>query len=187
MKTDLFQSGDHHWIFQIFWHIDWSTFTASSFRIWNSSAGIPSSALVLLIVMLPKAHLTSHFRISDSRWVITSLWLSGSLRSFSYSSVYSCLLFLISYASVRSILFLSFIVPIFVWNVPLVSLIFLKRSQMFPILLFFSDHFSLISHSSLITEDQFKSDSFPHLLGAVLLGLLEKLSLGLEVLKIPTK
>ena len=187
MKTDLFQSGDHHWIFQIFWHIDWSTFTASSFRIWNSSAGIPSSALVLLIVLLPKAHLTSHFRISDSRWVITSLWLSGSLRSFPYISVYSCLLFLISYASVRSILFLSFIVPIFVWNVPLVSLIFLKRSQMFPILLFFSDHFSLISHSSLITEDQFKSDSFPHLLGAVLLGLLEKLSLGLEVLKIPTK
>ena len=34
--------------------------------------------------------------------------------------------------------FLSFIVPIFVWNVPLVSLIFLKRSLAFPILLFSS-------------------------------------------------
>ena len=39
-------------------------------------------------------------------------------------------------ASVRSILFLSFIVPIFAWNGPLVSLIFLKRSLVFPILLF---------------------------------------------------
>ena len=39
------------------------------------------------------------------------------------SSVYSCYL-LISSASVRSILFLSFIVPIFSWNIPLVSLIF---------------------------------------------------------------
>ena len=37
------------------------------------------------------------------------------------SSVYSFHLFLISSASVRSILFLSFIEPIFAWNVPLVS------------------------------------------------------------------
>ena len=41
------------------------------------------------------------------------------------SSVYFCHLFLISSASVRSIPFLSFIVLIFAWNVPLVSLIFL--------------------------------------------------------------
>ena len=52
------------------------------------------------------------------------------------SSVYSCHLFLISSASVRSIPFQSFIGPIFAWNVPLVSLIFLKRSLVFPILLF---------------------------------------------------
>ena len=71
--------------------------------------------------------------------MITPLWLSESLRSFLYSSyVYSCHLFLISSASVRSILFLSFIVPIFAWNVPLISLIFLKRSLVFPILLFSS-------------------------------------------------
>ena len=78
--------------------------------------------------------------------MITPLWLSGSWRSFLYSSsVYSCHLFLISYASVRSIPFLSFIVPIFAWNVPLVSLIFLKRSLVFPILLFssISLHWSL--------------------------------------------
>ena len=54
------------------------------------------------------------------------------------SSVYSCHLFLISSASDRSIPFLSFIEPIFAWNVPLVSLIFLKRTLVFPILLFSS-------------------------------------------------
>ena len=45
---------------------------------------------------------------------------------------------LVSFASVRSLTFLSFIEPIFAWNVPLVSLIFLKRSLVFPILLFVS-------------------------------------------------
>ena len=45
----------------------------------------------------------------------------------------------------RSRPFLSFIVPIFAWNVLLVSLIFLKRSLVFPILLFssISLHWSL--------------------------------------------
>ena len=52
--------------------------------------------------------------------------------------MYSCYLFLISSASVRSIPFLSFIVPIFACYVPLISLIFLKRSLVFPILLFSS-------------------------------------------------
>ena len=96
--------------------------------------------------MLPKAHLTSHSGISGSRWMITPSWLSGSWRSFLYSSsVYSCYLFLIPYASVRSLPFLFFIEPIFTWNVPLVSLIFLKRSLVFPILLFssISLHWSL--------------------------------------------
>ena len=39
-----------------------STFTAPSFRIWNNSAGIPSPPLALFVVMLSKAHLTSHSR-----------------------------------------------------------------------------------------------------------------------------
>ena len=88
--------------------------------------------------MLSKAHLTSHSWMSGSRWVITPLWLSWSWRSFLYSSVYYCHLFLISSASVRSIPFLSFIEPFLGWNVPLESLIFLKRSLVFPILLFSS-------------------------------------------------
>ena len=81
--------------------------------------------------MLPEAHLTPHSKMSGSRWVVTPSWLSWSLRSFLYnSSVYSCHLFLISSASFRSIPFLSFIVPIFAWNVPVVSLVFLKSSRL---------------------------------------------------------
>ena len=45
MKTDLFQSCGHGWLFQICWHIECSTFTASSFRIWNSSTEITSPPL----------------------------------------------------------------------------------------------------------------------------------------------
>ena len=223
MKTDLFQSCGHCWVFQICWHIVCSTFMASSSRIWNSSTGIPLpplalfmekamaptpvllpgksygrrslvdchpwgrweldrteqlpfhfslscigggngnplqcsclenlrdrgawwaavrvrhdwsdlAAAALFIVMLSKAHLTSHSRMPGSRSVIKPSWLSGSWRSFFYSaSVYTCHLFLIYSASVMSIPFLSFIEPIFAWNVPLVSLIFLKRSLVFPI------------------------------------------------------
>ena len=90
MKTDIFQSSGHCWVFQICWHFECNTFTAS-FRILNRSTGIPSPPLALFIVMLSKAHLTSHSRMSGSRWVITPSWLSGSWRSFLYSfSVYSC-------------------------------------------------------------------------------------------------
>ena len=80
MKTDLFQSCGHCWVFQTCWHIECSTLTASSFRIWNSSTGIPSPPLTLFVVMLSKAHMISHSRMSGSRWVwvITPSWLSGS-------------------------------------------------------------------------------------------------------------
>ena len=73
-------------------------------------------------MMLSKAYLTLHSRISGSRWVITLSWLSGSLWSFLYcSSVYSCHLFLISSASLRLILFFVLYCVHFVWNVPFVS------------------------------------------------------------------
>ena len=101
--------------------------------------------LALLIVMLPKAHLTSHSRMSGSRWVNTPSWLSGSWRSsLCSSSVYTCHLFLISSASVRSIPFLFYWSHLS-WNVLLVSLIFLKRSLVFPIQFFSSTslHYSL--------------------------------------------
>ena len=144
MKTDLFESCGHCWVFQICWHVECSTFTASSLKILNSSTGIPSPPPAFL----PKAHLTLHSRMSGSRWVITPLWLSGSWRSFLYSFyVYSCHLFLTSSASVRSIPFLFFIVPIFAWIGPLVSLIFLKRSLVFlPIVFLYFFFFFCVDH-----------------------------------------
>ena len=57
----------HCWVFQICWHVECSTLTASSFRIWNSSAGILSPPLALFIVRLPQPHLTSHSRMPGSR------------------------------------------------------------------------------------------------------------------------
>ena len=57
-------------------------FHSITFRVWSSSTGIPSRPLALFVVMLPKAHLTLHSRMSGSRWVITHrgylwlLWLS---------------------------------------------------------------------------------------------------------------
>ena len=82
---------NENWTFPVLWPLLSSPnllaywvqqFTASSFRIWNSSTGIPSLTLALFVVMLPKAHFTSHSRMSGSRWVITPSWLSGSLRPF---------------------------------------------------------------------------------------------------------
>ena len=78
-NTDFSQSYGHCWVFQICWHTECNTLTASSFRIWNSSTGIASSPLALFIVM---AHLTSHSRLSGSRWMIPQCSLSGSWRSF---------------------------------------------------------------------------------------------------------
>ena len=82
LKPDIFHSCGHCWVFQICWHIECSTITASSFRIWNSSTGNSSPRLALFVVMVSKAHLTSHSRMSGSRWVITPSWLSGLWRSF---------------------------------------------------------------------------------------------------------
>ena len=81
-KADLFQSCGHCWVFQICWHVECSTLTASSFRILTSSAGSLSPPLALFLVMLHKAHLTSYSKMSGSRWVTTSLCLSKSLRPF---------------------------------------------------------------------------------------------------------
>ena len=65
---------NENWPFPVLWPLlsfpnllAYNTFTASSFRIWNSSTGIPSHPLALFVVMLPKAHLTSHSRMSGSR------------------------------------------------------------------------------------------------------------------------
>ena len=79
MKTDLFQSCGHCWVFPICWHIECSTLTASCFRTWNSSAGILSPPLALFIVMLPRARvwpLLTGFLSLENSWLI-----HGSLQS----------------------------------------------------------------------------------------------------------
>ena len=112
-------------------------FTASSFRICNSSTGSPSPPLGLFILMLPKAYLTSHSRMSGSRWVITHTTVVIWVMKIFFVQFCVFLPPLLSiFCSLRPIQFLSCIMPIFVWNVPLVSLIFLKRSLFLPILCF---------------------------------------------------
>ena len=63
MKTDLSSPGPLL-SFPNCRHIECSTFTVSSFRIWNNSAEIPST---LFIVMFPKAHLISRSRMSREK------------------------------------------------------------------------------------------------------------------------
>ena len=95
MKTDIFQSCGHCWVFKICWHIECNTFTASSFRILNSSTWILSPLLALFVVMLPEAHLTLHSRMSGSKRMITPSWLSGLWRSFLYCSSFVLFFFVL--------------------------------------------------------------------------------------------
>ena len=53
-------------------------------------------------------------------------------------------LFLISSASIRSLPFLSFVLPVFGWNVPLIFSVFLKKSLVLPFLLFSSIFFCIV-------------------------------------------
>ena len=82
---------NENWPFPVLWPLlsfpdllehECSTLTASSFRIWNNSTEISSPLLALFIVMLTKAHLTSHSRIFGSSPPITPSWSSVSWRSF---------------------------------------------------------------------------------------------------------
>ena len=81
MKTDLLQSLGRYWVFQICWHIECNTLTASSFRIWNSSAGIPSPPLALFIVIESitreldkKSRFPKEKRRVRSPWVGERVW-----------------------------------------------------------------------------------------------------------------
>ena len=89
MKTDFLQSCGHWWVFQICWRIEYSTLTASSFRIWNSSAGIPPPPLALFIVTLPKAYLTLHSKMCG----LVNLLMCYSDCCFPLDSMCLCLLY----------------------------------------------------------------------------------------------
>ena len=104
MQKDPTWCGEWNWPFPVLWpllslpnllaywvqHFHSITFQDLKELNWNST-----SPLAFFIVMISKAHLTSHSRMSGSRWLITPSWLSTSWRSFLYSScVYSYHLFL---------------------------------------------------------------------------------------------
>ena len=109
MKIDPFQSCGYYCTSQICWHTEYSTLTSLSFSTLNCSPGIPSLPLAFWVVMLPKTHLTSHSRMSGSEWMATLSWLfRPSGRFLCSSSLYSFHLFLISFASVKSLPFSSF-------------------------------------------------------------------------------
>ena len=70
------RNWNENWPFPVLWPllsfpnllVYWvQHFHSIIFRIWNSSTGIPSHQLALFIVRLPKAHLTSHSRMSGPR------------------------------------------------------------------------------------------------------------------------
>ena len=123
--------------------------TSSSFRIWSSSTGIPSPPLALFIIILPRAHLISHLRMSGSSRMITSSWLFGSLRPFLYRSVYSYHFFLICSASAICLLFLSLIISSFLKEISSLShtFVFLYLFALFSKGLFISPWYSLTLHS----------------------------------------
>ena len=77
---------NENWPFPALWPLLYSKFAGilsaalsqhHLLGFWNSSTGIPSPPLALFVVMIPKAQLILHSRISGSRWVSTTSWLSG--------------------------------------------------------------------------------------------------------------
>ena len=145
-KLTFFQSCGHCWVFQNCWHIEYKTFTALSFRIWNNSSGISSPPLALFVVMFPKAHWTLRSRMPGSLLVIIPSLLSGLWKSFLYSSsVYSCHLFLISSASVKSLPFLSFYWAYLCMKCSLGSPNFLEEISSLSHSIFFIYFFALIT------------------------------------------
>ena len=83
--------------------------------------------------------------MSGSRWVITPSWLSGSWKSFCivFCVFLPPILHIFCFCKVHTISVVY--CAIFAWNISLESLIFLKRSLVFPILLLssISLHWSL--------------------------------------------
>ena len=100
MKTYLFQSCGYCWVFQICWHIGCSAFTASSFRIWNSSTGIPSPPLAFFIVMLVHSDGWEDFLEKGKAFIFQShspgqlfvtLWTAACQASLSITNFWSLL------------------------------------------------------------------------------------------------
>ena len=135
MKSDIFQSWAHCWVFQICWHIETNALATAPFRIWSTSAGIPSLPQALLIVMLFLRLTWLHTQWWLAfRWVTTPLWLSQSLRLSLL--IYLFCIFLLPlfnlFCSFRSLAILSFFVPILAWKFPSYLQFSLRDFQFYP-------------------------------------------------------
>ena len=73
MKTDLFQSCGHCWVFQICWHIECSTVTAS-----------PFVSISICIFYIYSSHLSPKFQIRVFKY-ISSLMPQGNLKFEQYN------------------------------------------------------------------------------------------------------
>ena len=87
-----FWDWNENWPFPVLWRLlsfpNLLTYWVQHFSQ-RHLLGFEITPLGLFVMMLPKAHLTSHSRLSGSRWVITPSWSSGLWRCFLYcSSVY---------------------------------------------------------------------------------------------------
>ena len=74
----LLQSFGHCWVFQICYHIECSTLAASFLGCEIAQL----NSITSTNFVCSNAYLTTHSRMSGSRWMITPSWLSGSWRSF---------------------------------------------------------------------------------------------------------
>ena len=86
---------NENWHFPILWPllsfpnllIYWvQHFHSITFRIWNSSTGLSSPPLALFVVMLPKAHLTSHSKIRKL-WYIYTMEYYSAIKKNTFESV----------------------------------------------------------------------------------------------------
>ena len=82
MKTDLFQSCGHCWVFQICWHVECSTFTASSFRIWNSQ--LEFHHLHLVYIGITKSLFLFTKKRAEYRWFKQQSNSSKGVRRWKY-------------------------------------------------------------------------------------------------------
>ena len=83
MKTDLFQFCGHCWVFQVCWLIECSNFTASSFRIWNSSTGLnKTNANKLQTLFLILTQLFFLECLSESEHFVTEHYIYIICKSF---------------------------------------------------------------------------------------------------------
>ena len=113
----------HCWVFQICWHIECGTLTASSFRIWNSSFAVASPPPLALSSFLIATYfgyqsLYCHLlSVRNQRYHFLGLWLLLCLEASGYvTTVCFRSLFFLYPNSYSSLILLSFWLLSFSWS-----------------------------------------------------------------------